>query len=355
MIQRIGILQKRRNMKCPVFIVLVIFTLSCNRENSNNSISLTKSECSQHLNNYLSTLASGDSSSIKQFWCHNSFTRRGFWTIHNYFSPWGDFANWKTNIPGSTFEVQTVSCEKEHCALEVKWIPKDTSKYKSSNLKYYLINENNRRVLINPIDLFTNNWKSFSTEHIVFHYPPEIVINDYIDEIHYAEKEFFKAIEIFELQLTRKIDFYKARNDVECGKLMNFGSVNGYVLMPQSEEKSFGKEIWFTASSSFINHHEFIHVITGLLGIPFDNPAITEGLACAFAGGFHTTSDFIINDARNQIIQSFHYPLKKLLTMDEQIFSINNFIGYPQSGSFIKYLYDQYILYVRFGNERTYP
>jgi hypothetical protein len=261
--------------------------------------------------------------------------------MHNHFSPWGDFANWKTKIPGSTFQVLTFRCEKKYCFLETKWIPKDTLKYKSRKLKYYIINENDHPTFINPIDLFTSSWKSYATDHIMFHYPPELDINNYIEEINYAEEEFSEALEIFELQLPRKIDFYKARNDFECGKLMNFGPVNGYVFMPQQKEKSFGEEIWFMASSSFINHHEFIHAITGLLGIPFDNLAITEGMACAFAGGFHTTPGFIINDARNQIVHSFNYPLNELLTMDEQTFIKNNYISYPQSGSFIKYLYDQ--------------
>ncbi|MEN8117615.1 MAG: glucodextranase DOMON-like domain-containing protein [Bacteroidota bacterium] len=339
MIQKNQILQK---IKYSVYFVLVVLAFSCNRKVKYNSISITKGECSKLFNNYLTSLSAGDSSAVKTFWSQKSLKRQGFWTIHNYFSPWGDHANWKTIATGSIFEVQDLKCHNDYCIAETKWIPKDTSMYKIRKLKYYIINENNSFVLINPIDFFTGNWKLYSTKHIVFHYPPEIEINNYIDEIHYAEKEFSKALELFDVQLDRKIDFYKARNDRECGKLMNFGPVNGYVLMPQKEESSFGKEIWFVASSSFVNHHEFIHVITGLLGIPFDNPSITEGLACAFAGGFHTKPEFVINDARNQIIQSFHYPLRELLTMDEQTFSTNNYIGYAQSGSFIKYLYDQY-------------
>jgi len=335
-------MKKIIQLKYSLFFVLTVLAFSCDRKFENNSISITKSECSQLLNNYLSSLSTCDLSVVKSFWSQKSLTRRGFWTIHNYFYPWGAYANWKTKIMGSTFEVQDLKCEKDYCTVEAKWIPKDTSIYKIRKLKYYLINENNNPVLINPIDLFTGNWKSCSTEHIVFHYPPEIEINNYIDEIHYAEKKFSEALELFDVQLDRKIDFYNALNDAECGKLMNFGPVNGYVLMPQKEESLFGKEIWFMVSSSFVNHHEFIHVITGLLGIPFDNQAITEGLACAFAGGFHTTPEYIINDARNQIIQSFHYPLRELLTMDEQTFSINNYIGYTQSGSFIKYLNNQY-------------
>ena len=330
------------NIQYLFILVLFVIVQSCNNSNNNNSFSITGHECSQLLNDYLSHLATGDSSSIKQFWSNKSFASRGFWTMHNHFYPWGDYANWKTKIPGSTFEILSVNFEKEYCILETKWIPKDTLRYKNRKLKYHIINENNRLVFINPIDLYTSNWKSYSTEHIVFHFPPEIDVNQYLEEIHYAEKEFSKALKIFNLQLNKKIDFYRARNDIECGKLMNFGPVNGYVFMPQQNEESFGKEIWFTASSSFINHHEFIHVITGLLGIPFNNSAITEGLACAFAGGFHTTPDFTINDAQNQIIQSFNYPLKELLLMDEHTFTANNYITYTQSGSFIKYLYDQY-------------
>lgn len=334
--------KKINSTKYLILFALVILVMFCYQGAKNSSISITKSECSQLFNNYISSLSTGDSSAVKSIWSRKSLTRRGFWTIHNYFSPWGDFSDWKIKTLGSAFKVQSLKCGKEYCSVEAKWIPVDTSMYEIRKLKYYLINENNNPMLINPIDLFTSNWKSYSTEHIVFHYPPEIEIDNYIAEMQYAEKEFSESLELFEVQLDRKIDFYKARNDVECGRLMNFGPVNGYVLTPQSEEKSFGNEIWFIASSSFINHHEFIHVITKLLGIPFENPAIIEGLACAFAGGFHTTPEFIINDARNQIIQSFHYPLKELLTMDVQTLYKYNYIGYPQSGSLIKYLYDQY-------------
>ena len=340
MFQRIYISSTIGNKIYYILLLLIMLTICCDRKIFKNTISLTKVECTHLLDNYVTALSTGDSNTVKLFWSERSLERRGFWTIHNHFFPWGNFADWKTNITESRFETQRIDWEKEYYVLRVKWIPQDTIKYQSRNLKFYLINENNHWVFINPVDIFTSDWKSYSTENIVFHYPPEIDINNYLQEIQYAEREFSKALNIFGIQLTRKIDFYKARTDIECGKLMNFGPVNGFVLMPHSTEKSFGHDIWFVASSSFVNHHELIHVVTGLAGIPFKSPAITEGLACAFAGAFHTTSGFMTNDARNQIIQSLNFPLKELLTMDNQTFTLNNYIVYPQAGSFIKYLYD---------------
>jgi hypothetical protein len=134
---------------------------------------------------------------------------------------------------------------------------------------------------------------------------------------------------------------------------MNFGPVNGYAAIPRSAGMAGAWDLWFVASSSFVNHHELIHLIAGLSGMHDENPAITEGLACTFAGAFHTTRDFIINDARNQIVQSFQYPLKTLLTMDTRTFLLNNFVTYSQAGSFIRYLHDRYgmsklkVLYTR--------
>lgn len=176
----------------------------------------------------------------------------------------------------------------------------------------------------------------------MFHYPPQINIGDYLDEIRYAELECARALQLFGIQLARKIDFYRARTDVECGNLMNFGPVNGYAPIPRSVDQTTTWDLWFVASSSFVNHHELIHLIAGLAGAPDENPAVTEGLACAFGGAFHATRDFIINDARNQVVQSFQFPLKTLLTMDTRTFLSNNFIIYSQAGSFIRYLYERH-------------
>ena len=323
-------------------ISCLIFVSGCNTKNNEKSIAITLEEANQLLNNYHEALATNDSNAIKLLWSQSSLARRGFWTIHNNFYPWGSFSDWKKNVNGGKFEILNLDSENDHYLLQVRWIPKDDTISQIRNLKYYVLQENKHWVFINPIDLFTRNWRTYSTDHIVFYYPPEIDIDDYVDEIRYAEQEFSKALRKFGIQLTHKIDFYKARTDVECGKLMNFGPVNGYVLMPQSTEKSFGHDIWFVASSSFVNHHEFIHVITGLLSMPFDNPAITEGMACAFAGAFHSTPDYVIDEACNQIRQSTLYPLKTLLTMDNQTFGLNNYITYSQAGSFIRFLHDRY-------------
>jgi len=314
----------------------------CIQRNNDKLAALSSSQINQILDDYRSALSTGDSNAVKPFWSRLSLARRGFWTMHNYFFPWGTFAEWPTRAAGSRFEIQDIDQGRKYYALSIRWLPQDTSTAQIRNLKFHVLQEDNRWVFIHPIDLLTVEWKTYQTEDIEFHYPPEIEINNYLDEILYTEQEFSKALEIFELTVTRKIDFYKARTDVECGQLMNFGPVNGYVLMPNTAENTFGHDVWLVASSSFVNHHEFIHVITGLLGIPFDNPAVTEGLACAFAGGFHTTPGFMIIDARNQIVQSLNFPLKELLTMNGRTFNSNNYIVYSQAGSFMKYLYDRY-------------
>jgi hypothetical protein len=325
-----------------VLTLCILLTIACGRRIDNGSKKFTPTDAAELLNVYLASLSTGDSSAVKSLWSQRSLSRRGFWTIHNVFSPWGSFSEWKTSIQGGKFELQDVDRKKDHYVLHVRWLVQDSVLGLTRNLIFHVVQENGHWAFINPLDLFTHDWKTYSTEHIVFYYPPQIDIGDYLDEIRYAERQCTSALRIFGCQSTRKIDFYKARTDVECGELMNLGPVNGYAPIPRSPGMVGTWDLWFVASSSIVNHHEIIHLITGLAGMPDENPAITEGLACAFGGAFHTTRDFIINDARNQILQSFQYPLRTLFTMDTRTFQLNNFITYSQAGSFVQYLHDRY-------------
>jgi len=323
-----------------VIATCILLALACDTRIDNGFKTFTPDDAAQLVNAYLTALSTGDSTAVGTLWSERSLARRGFWTIHNYFLPWGTMSDWKTTVQGGRFEVETVDREKNHVVLQARWLPQDS--LTGQTLSFHVVQEHGNWVFINPIDVITRDWKSYSTEHIAFHYPPEIDISDYMDEIRYAESECARALTIFGLRLQRKIDFYRARTDVECGKLMNFAPVNGFATIPRSAETVGAWDLWFVSSSSFVNHHELIHLIAGLVGIPDQSPAITEGLACAFAGAFHSTRDFIINDARNQIAQAFQYPLRELLTMDSRAFLLNNFITYSQAGSFIRYLHEGY-------------
>jgi hypothetical protein len=325
-----------------VFSVCILLAVACDKRSDNGSTTFTPTDAAQLLNAYVAALSTGDSSAVKPLWSRQSLARRGFWTLHNNFYPWGSFSEWETSVQAGKYEIQNIDPRKDHCVLQVRWLPRDSVSGQPRNVKFHVIRENGHWIFINPLDVLTRGWKICSTEHIVFYYPPELEISDWLDEIRYADAECSRALREFRLQLTRRIDYYRARTDVECGELMNFGPVNGYAVIPPSPEMARAWDLWFVASSSFVNHHEIIHLLAGQAGMPDENSAITEGLACAFAGAFHTTRDFIINDARNQVLQSFQYPLKTLLTMDRRSFLMNNFIAYSEAGSFIRYLHDRY-------------
>lgn len=325
-----------------ILAACALVAASCDMRIDNRSATFTQTDAAQLLNACRAALSTRDSNAVKLLWSQRSLARKGFWTIHNQFYPWGGVDEWEKSAKSGEYEIQNVERQKDHYVVQLRWSRRDAAGGQPRNVTFHVVQENGRWVFINALDLFTSDWLTYSTEHIVFHYPPHIDIGDYLDEIRYAELECARAFRIFGLQSTQKIDFYRARSDVECGKLMDFGPVNGYAPVPRSAGMAGAWDLWFVASSSFVNHHEIIHLIAGLAGIPDENAAITEGLACAFAGAFHTTRDFIVNDARNQILQSFQYPLKTLLTMDTRTFQSNNFITYSQAGSFIRYLHDCY-------------
>ena len=325
-----------------VVAACILLVVACDNRIDNAYAAFTNSDADQILNAYLTALSDSDSTAVKPLWNRSSLRRNGFWIIHNLFHPWGAPSDWRTNVQGGKFEVQAIDREKDHVVLQVLWVPPESTGYQPRSMRFHVIRENEQWVFINPIDLFTRDWETYDTEHIRFHYPPQLDIGDYLEEIGYAESECTRALQLFGIRLDQRIDFYRAGSDVECGRLMNFGPVHGYAPIPRSVELTAAWDLWFVASSSFINHHELIHLIAGKAGIPDVNPAITEGLACAFAGAFHSTRDFILNDARNQILQSIQFPLEVLLTMDTRTFLRNNFITYSQAGSFIRYLHDRY-------------
>lgn len=169
-----------------VFAAGILFAIACTKKIGNGPDTFTSTETAQLLNAYFTALSTGDSTVVKRYWSRRSIVRRGFWTIHNVYSPWGSFSEWKTYVQGGTYVVQNVDRQNDHYFLQVHWMPRDSTLSQPRNLRFYVVQENGRWVFINPLDLFTSDWKTYSTEQIMFHYPPQIDISDYLDEIQYT-------------------------------------------------------------------------------------------------------------------------------------------------------------------------
>ena len=168
-----------------VLISFLLLELACCKRIENNTSSITLTDATQLLNSYCAALSTCDSNAVKTFWSQKSLARRGFWTIHNYFYPWGTFTNWKVFIQGEKYDVQNIDRGDKYYVLRVNWVPKNSLVDQIQNIKFHVVRENDRWVFINPLDLFTADWKTYGTEHILYHYPPEIKISDYLDEIRY--------------------------------------------------------------------------------------------------------------------------------------------------------------------------
>jgi hypothetical protein len=315
----------------------------------NGEARLSLESANDLLTRYVSALAEGDSTGVSRFWSKESRDREGFWHMHVWRGSFMPLSQWREFLQDFTFEITNVRPENEYHVIDLKWIQKDTAtneqKYQPRDMLYYIIWEDEHWALINPIDVLTRGWQTYETDYLIFHYPEEIDIQAHLAELEFMDDECERALEIFDLDLTRKIDFYKARTPNECGDLLLQRPSNGYAsvgfLSRKDDSKdSFGFRI--VVSTSFINPHEVVHLLTAFAGIRYVNAALFEGIASAFGGNTQTTSEFTLIESKNLIGHPMHFPLSDLLTLSDADFLRNNFVTYFEAGAFVRFLTERF-------------
>ena len=304
-------------------------------------------DASRLMQSYIKTLRTGHASSIYSFWSKRSRDREGFDYMHLWIgacipiSEWVNFFQEKDYM----YEIKSVRSEKDYYVIDFEWILRDSANIKvepeTHFMRYYVIWEHSQWVLINPIDLLTRDWLSYESDHFIFHYPPNINIEDHILELKCVDQGYREIQHALGITFDDKIGYYKVSTPQECGALVCFPPANGYCVRALPFRPDAPRWFHVVISTSFINLHEVTHLLAPLAGLYSINDAFDEGIAVALGGTtFHTPEVSIIR-TRNILNQTEYVPLEVLLT-DKAAFWETPLITYQEAGAFVRFLIDQF-------------
>jgi hypothetical protein len=325
---------------------IMAFFISC-QERDNDTI--TKQEAIEIINQYTHVLAKGDSSGILPFWSSRSSAKPGFWYMHAYVGGRLELSQWPDFLTSFSPQVQDVRTSGNHSIIDLMWVERDSSathERRSVEMRYYVTQEKKRWVFINPIDVLTQDWESYESDHFIYHFPEEIRIADHMNEIRASDESFERMLRFFEIEIAERIHFYTPRTAQECGELILHPSANGYAPLPPKSWLKHPVASYKIISPSFYHPHEVAHSLTALAGIVCSNHIVLEGFAVALGGVTATTEDLTLVESRNLLEASMLIPLAELFSMPNNEYFRKNYITYYESGALIRFLHE------RFGMER---
>jgi len=320
--------------------------ISCQKKGNDT---ITKQEAIEIINQYTHVLAKGDSSSILPFWSSRSSAKPGFWYMHADVGGRLQLSQWPDFLTSFAPQVQGVRTSGKHTIIDLMWVERDSSgthERRSAEMRYYITQEKKRWVFINPIDLLTQDWESYESDHFIYHFPKEIRIADHMNEIRASDESFERMLRFFEIELAERIHFYTPRTARECGELILHPPANGYAPLPPKSWLKHPVASYKIISPSFYHPHEVAHSLTALAGIVCSNHIVSEGFAVALGGVTATTEDMTLVESRNLLEASMLIPLAELFSMPTSEYFRKNYITYYESGALIRFLHEQ------FGMER---
>jgi len=326
-------------------LIIALF-ISCQQRDKDT---ITKQEAIEIINQYTNVLAKGDSSGILPFWSSRSSAKPGFWYMHAYIGGRLQLSQWPDFLTSFAPQVQDVRTSGEHFIIDLIWVERDSSvihERRSLEMRYYVIQEKMRWVFINPIDLLTQDWESYKSDHFIYHFPKEIRIADHMNEIRASDESFKRMLRFFEIEMTERMSFYTPRTAQECGELILHPPANGYAPLPPKSWLKHPVASYKIISPAFYHPHEVAHSLTALAGIVCSNHIVSEGFAVALGGVTATTEDLTLAESRNLLEASKLIPLAEFCSMPTSEYFRKNYITYYESGALIRFLHE------RFGMER---
>lgn len=176
-------------------------------------------------------------------------------------------------------------------------------------------------------------WKSTASEHFRFHFEPVAETENRIENLRLSQEEFFAK----NLRLL-KINAYPFQTDIfvvasrQRMKRLTGDETNG-AAYPDTKVVCFilNEKLYGWGS------HELMHVMAGNVWGKKFKPWINEGFA--------TYSDDIWHGYKLHDLNKYLWQKKKLIPLEkliEDFFDYSDMETYPQAGSFVKYLYEQY-------------
>jgi hypothetical protein len=299
---------------------------------------LSRDDASRLLSAFVSAASRGDRAAISICWSKKSLERKGFFaSLHSRIGQVLPLEEFAAFLRSHTFEVYGIKRENNHFILEFEWVAKDTISTDTLErripMRYYVVEEEGRFVFINPVDLLTQEWRTYRNGILTFHYSSIKDTRGSEAALQRMNSLCLKISELLEsyLPLPEQVDVYVAGSGVEVGELLLYPPAGGYALVARD----------LIVSPTFINPHEYVHLITMHDG-DFINAAFAEGIAVALGGTYWSAPDYSLAVARHLIDEPGYIPAEKLLLSDDKDFLANAHVTYHEAGAFSRFLIDEY-------------
>lgn len=176
-------------------------------------------------------------------------------------------------------------------------------------------------------------WKSVVTQHLRLHFEPSTLAETRIEDLkRWQEKAFVRNLQLLKVaDYPFQTDIFIVASRERMKRLI--GEETNDIAFPATMVTCFVFNERINASGS----HELMHVMAGNAWGRKFKPWLNEGFA-AFSDDIwygyplHDLNKYLL--LRGKLI-----PLEKLI---EDFWDYSDSVSYPQAGSFVKYLYEQY-------------
>ncbi|MBM4161182.1 MAG: hypothetical protein FJ217_08785 [Ignavibacteria bacterium] len=328
-----------------IVVSILALLLSCEMKRTGIHAALTEEDANEIVKKYTNVLASADSARALGFWSSKSVNDPDFWYMHASRGFRISFSRWREFLASYSPRIDKVRSENEYAVIELTWTLKEPAAAQNQQpriMRFYVVREKERWLFINPIDLLTRDWQSYESKHFIYHFPKEYRLEDHLHEIRANDQSFENMLRFFDLDLTDRLRFYKARSAPECGELILQPPANGLAPLPSKENTNPPFGAYNVISTSFYHPHEVAHCLAAVAGIPYDNAVVTEGFAVALGGVAGATEETTLQEARNLLEISKLLPLETLFIIPLSEFLRQNYITYYESGALVRFLYDRF-------------
>jgi len=203
--------------------------------------------------------------------------------------------------------VTSVVKEGDNLKLTVQWSNPSSLKLLITETKY-CVKEGKQFVLANPLYVLKKDWKTYETQHIIYHHYSDYVFSPRNADA--QEKSLMQLLKFLEIGLQKPIDYYifpPNQKQYDPYGRGDYGRVLGVVEPWNSVALVFRK-------NSEYFPHEFVHVLQdSLRGKGLAHVCLREGLAAYFSGD-EFTKPLLYHKMKEKLEDQHVFPLDSVVT-----------------------------------------
>jgi len=239
---------------------------------------------------YIAAVRAGDREEAKKYWSREA--RRPEYRVFDWQMP--DFEKAVDLVRDNNLEIAEVEEYEDHVRLLV-----DSPK---KEYVYYVIQKEGEAFLANPVEVLTMGWQTEETRHFVCHF--ENGEGPTSDEIRNLDEFYSGTSSYLDINVDRKIDYYKCSSREEVGELFGLGPATGRAYYLNHA----------VAATKWTSFHEVVHVILGQTCGKQPTSLILEGAACYFGGTSLVTREAQLTWAKTLVDRDESMPISSIIS-----------------------------------------